>query len=215
MLERVASLARAACEQHGFEVIQLKLDARRHLRLWIDRPPPPPSASPAAAPAEGPPPAEPAARPLPTAKPGVNVDDCARVTRLVGEALEADGIDPGSFHIDVQSPGVDRLLVRPQDFTRFSGQEATVRLIRKRDDRANWKGVLVGFADGCVVLTVDGHEQRFPLAEVHEARLVPQLPFGPHQGSAHGQKRGASGRHPTQPHQKRGHRKRKRKRDAH
>ena len=206
MLERVASLARAATEQHGYEVIQLKLDARRHLRLWIDRPPPP----------QDPAPDRTSGQPLPLAQRGVNVDDCAKVTRLIGEALEREGIDPGSFHVDVQSPGVDRLLVRPQDFTRFSGQEATVRLIKKRDDRANWKGRLVGFVDGCVVLAVDGQEQRFPLAEVHEARLVPQLPFAAH-GPAHtgSARKGSSGRHPGQPHQKRGHRKRKRKRDAH
>lgn len=206
MLDHVASLARAAVELQGYEVVQLKIDARRHLRLWIDRPLPEPLPG---SPAEGPAPFR-----LPVAAQGINVDDCAKATRLIGEALEREGFDPGSFHVDVQSPGVDRLLVRERDFVRFAGQEATVRLVKKRDERANWKGKLLGFQGGCVVLVVDGKEERFPLAEVHEARLVPQLPFGSH-GHAPNHGPHGSGRLPGQHHQKRGHRKRKRKRDAH
>lgn len=198
-LEEVAEIARTAAEQHGYEVVQVKVDPRRHVRLWIDRPPPPPA-----------PPAGPG-QPLPLAPPakGITVDDCAFVTRAIGDALGREGHDPGGYHIDVQSPGVDRLLVREADFARFHGQEATVRLIRKRDDRANWKGTIEGFEGGCILLGVDGKQERFPLAEVHEARLVPRLPFGS-PGQQHG-----SGRHTPHPHGKRGHRKRKRKRDGH
>lgn len=150
--DTVTRLVRRAVEELGFEVVALKIDGRRHVRVWIDKDPG-----------------------------GVKVQDCADVNRAANRIVREDGLDPGAFQLEVLSPGLDRMLTRPKDFERFTGQTITVRIAHKRGDRRNWKGVLVGFRDGNVVLREEGHsnEESFRLEEIEESRLVPDLPKKP------------------------------------
>lgn len=149
--EVVTACARTAVESLGFEVVQLRVDGRRHVRVVIDREPD-----------------------------GVRVDDCAAVNRAAKRAIAERGLDPGEFMIEVLSPGLDRPLTRAKDFVRFTGSTVTVRLARKRGDRRNWKGRLVSFVDDRISLREDGaaSDETFSLDEIEEARLVPDLAPG-------------------------------------
>lgn len=145
----ISALVRRAAEELGFEVIDVKVDGRRHVRAWIDREPG-----------------------------GVGVDDCAHVNRAAKRQIETDGLDAGAFHIEILSPGLDRPLTRPKDFERFTGWNVAVRLAKKRGDRRNWKGRLVGLREGRVVIREEGApaEETFALEEIEETRIVPDFP---------------------------------------
>jgi ribosome maturation factor RimP len=145
----IAALVRRAAESLGFDVIDVKVDGRRHVRCWIDREPD-----------------------------GVKVQDCADVNRAAKRAIAEDGLESGAFHIEILSPGLDRPLTRPKDYERFVGWTVTVRLAKKRGDRRNWKGKLIGLREGKVVIHEEGApgEESFVLDEVAETRLVPDLP---------------------------------------
>ncbi|MCO5169952.1 MAG: ribosome maturation factor RimP [Planctomycetes bacterium] len=145
----IIALVERAVEAAGFEVVQVKVDARRNVRVWVDR-------------EQG----------------GVAVQDCTRLTRRIRDVFEEDGLDPGSFQVEVQSPGLDRLLVREKDFARFAGKQVTVRLRVKRGERRQFKGPLVGLAGGLVRVTEGQETFAFDLArEVEEVRLVPEVAF--------------------------------------
>ena len=104
---------------------------------------------------------------------GITVDDCARVSNHLTRAFAVEGID--FERLEVSSPGLDRPLKRLEDFGRFAGRKASVRLRMPRDGRRRFEGVLVGVEDGNVVLEVEGEQVRFAVAEIDRARLVPEI----------------------------------------
>jgi ribosome maturation factor RimP len=104
---------------------------------------------------------------------GITVEDCARVSNHLTRAFAVEGID--YERLEVSSPGLDRPLKRLEDFGRFAGSKASVRLRLPRDGRRRFEGVLAGVEDGQVVFEVDGERLRFAIAEIDRARLVPDI----------------------------------------
>lgn len=105
---------------------------------------------------------------------GITVDHCAEVSRQLSRVLEVEGIDYD--RLEVSSPGLDRPLCKPADFTRFAGSKVDVKM-RTRDDsgRKRFTGLLRGEAGGVATLEVDGREVALRLDEIDRARLVPDL----------------------------------------
>ena len=52
---------------------------------------------------------------------GVTVDDCAEVSRQLSAILDVEDPFPERYVLEVSSPGLDRPLVRREDFERFVG----------------------------------------------------------------------------------------------
>lgn len=104
---------------------------------------------------------------------GITVEDCARVSNHLTRAFVVEGIE--YERLEVSSPGLDRPLKRAEDYARFAGQKASVRLKLPRDGRRRFEGLLVGFEEGAVVLEVEGERQTFAMADIDRARLVPDV----------------------------------------
>nr|MEA2797402.1 ribosome maturation factor RimP [Phenylobacterium sp.] len=104
---------------------------------------------------------------------GITVEDCAKVSHHLTRAFVAEGID--YERLEVSSPGLDRPLKRLEDFERFAGREASVKLKLPRDGRRRFEGRLVGVEDGRIVLEVEGQRQRLGFDEIDRARLVPDV----------------------------------------
>ena len=104
---------------------------------------------------------------------GVTVDDCARVSNHLTRAFAVEGID--YERLEVSSPGLDRPLKRIEDYERFAGREASVKLKLPRDGRRRFEGRLVGVEDGRIVLDVEGQRQHLEFADIDRARLVPDV----------------------------------------
>ena len=102
----------------------------------------------------------------------MSVEDCADISRQVSALLDVADPIAGAYMLEVSSPGIDRPLVRPEDFDRFAGFEARIELSAPLDGRKRFRGRLLGRADGCVRLKGDGGEARLPLAAIARAKLV-------------------------------------------
>ena len=105
---------------------------------------------------------------------GVSVEDCARVSRAVGDDLEAVEAFPGRYTLEVSSPGIDRPLKRREDFERFAGEEADVITVEKIGEQRDHRGRLAGFdaATDSVMLTLEsGSTMAIPLGAIRRARL--------------------------------------------
>lgn len=104
----------------------------------------------------------------------VALDDCAKISRTVSALL--DVLDPvaGRWVLEVSSPGLDRPLVKPQDYVRFAGQEAKIELRSDINGRRRFKGTLVGLTDdqSNARFLFEGNEMLFPLAEIEKAKLL-------------------------------------------
>ena len=107
---------------------------------------------------------------------GVSHADCALVSEQLSAMLDVEDIFPGRYVLEVSSPGLDRKLTRPSDFTYFVGRRARVVLKEAMGDQKVLEGRLVGFADGRVRIDLGDHGlQEFDLANVRKAQLVVEL----------------------------------------
>jgi ribosome maturation factor RimP len=105
---------------------------------------------------------------------GITVDHCATVSRQVSAVLDVEDPIPEHYVLEVSSPGLDRPLVKREDFERYAGETVKLRLREALEGRKNFKGLLVGVDGESVVVEVD--QQRFlvPLTRIERARLVPR-----------------------------------------
>ena len=142
--ELVEQLARPAVEANGctlWDVEYVKEAGSWYLRLYIDK------------------------------ETGVSIDDCEAVSRAVDPMLdEADPI-PDAYTFEVSSAGADRMLKKPEHFHAFLGAEVDVKFYRAVDGRKSCTGILTGYQDGEVTLSVDGKEIVFPKNEIAAVHL--------------------------------------------
>jgi ribosome maturation factor RimP len=104
---------------------------------------------------------------------GITVEDCAKVSHHLTRAFAVEGIE--YERLEVSSPGLDRALKRLEDFERFAGREASLKLKLPRDGRRRFEGKLVGVEGGRIAVDVEGQRQHLEFAEIDRARLVPDV----------------------------------------
>ena len=111
-------------------------------------------------------------RKLSTKEAAIDLDRCSLIARDLSPALDLSDPIPHRYHLEVGSPGVERLLRKPEDFARFVGEKAKLKL------RAGVGGqkVLVGklaALEGAVLTLEDGAKSYpVPLEDVVSAHLV-------------------------------------------
>ena len=104
---------------------------------------------------------------------GVDVEDCAKVSRHLTHLLAVENMD--FDRLEVSSPGLDRPLRKAADFVRFAGEEADLRLNDPVDSTRRIKGILRGCEDGSVLIETAKGMRTIPLAGIGKARLVPKI----------------------------------------
>ena len=168
-VERVREIADRVAASSGLEVLDIEFlggGKARMLRVFLDKP---------------------AAGNDPLA--GVTHEDCARFSREFGTILDVEDVMPGSYTLEVSSPGLDRKLVKAADFTRFTGSRVKVTTRQPVNNNRHFEGRLEGFQDGRLTLdlSVASHKSRkkmgdsagqkieIEFANVEKANLVPEL----------------------------------------
>ncbi|HSJ81852.1 MAG: ribosome maturation factor RimP [Betaproteobacteria bacterium HGW-Betaproteobacteria-17] len=104
---------------------------------------------------------------------GITIEDCAKVSNHLTHLFAVENIDYD--RLEVSSPGIDRPLVRPQDYVRFAGEQVMLKLRVPMDNRRRLGGQLVGLEENVVKLIVDGTEVSVDLRNVDAARLNPKV----------------------------------------
>lgn len=143
---RIEEIARRVAESEGLELVEVEVKGgggHRLVRISIDKPE------------------------------GVGHGDCESVSQQVGTILDVEDVVPGSrYTLEVSSPGVERKLLKPNDYLRFQGKKAKITLRDPIDGRRNWEGTLAGFENGVVALeTQPGAVLRIPYEQVNKANL--------------------------------------------
>src|SRR5580765_916250 len=168
-VERVREIAARVAASSGLEVLDIEFlggGKARMLRVFLDKP---------------------AAGTDPLA--GVTHADCANFSREFGTILDVEDVMPGSYTLEVSSPGLDRKLVKPADFTRFTGSRVKLVTRQPVDNNRHFEGRLESFQDGRMTLdlSVASHKSRkkmgdaagkkveIEFANVEKANLVPEF----------------------------------------
>lgn len=128
----------------GFELVEIEYgreDAGYVLRLYIDR------------------------------TGGVTIDHCVEVSRYVGPVLDKEDFIEGAYNLEVSSPGIDRPLRKPVDFTRFAGEPIKVETVAAMAGRRRYAGRLAGYEDGLIAIDCGGTVHRVHIENVKRAKL--------------------------------------------
>ena len=102
----------------------------------------------------------------------MTVDDCAEISRAVSAVLDVEDPIHGAYTLEVSSPGIDRPLVRLDDFRRFAGHDARVEMVRPIDGRRRFTGRLLGVDEDNVSIEVAGTPLSLPFVDVQRAKLL-------------------------------------------
>lgn len=104
---------------------------------------------------------------------GITVEDCAAVSHHLTRVFAVEGFD--YERLEVSSPGLDRPLKRVEDFARFAGRDATVKLKLPREGRRRLEGRIAGVEGDQVHIEVEGKRWSVAMTEIDRARLVPDV----------------------------------------
>jgi ribosome maturation factor RimP len=126
---------------------------------------------------------------------GVTLDELARVSRELGDVLDAHDAVPGRYQLECSSPGLNRPLIRPEHFARAVGQRVRVRTHDPVAGRRQFHGILEAAADDAITLR-DPDVGVVSLALAAIERASTEFEFAPPSGRgprAKGPRRGAVG----------------------
>ncbi|MFO0991368.1 MAG: ribosome maturation factor RimP [Hyphomicrobiales bacterium] len=108
-----------------------------------------------------------------------SIEDCEQASRAISPVLDLEDPIPSRYHLEVSSPGIDRPLVRAEDFERWAGHEAKIEMATPQAGRKRFRGILEGYADGEVRLFIDNPEGGtekvlvgLPFDAIADAKLV-------------------------------------------
>ncbi len=156
-LGKIREAAERVARSLGLEVfdVEWKVGKQRLLRVYIDRP----------SDSEHP------------GFSGITHEDCERVSEQLSVILDVEELVPGraSYVLEVSSPGLDRKLIKPADYERFTGRLAKIWLSEPLEHQSFMEGRLAGYADGIVKVSVKDRELAVPYAAIRKANLVVEL----------------------------------------
>jgi ribosome maturation factor RimP len=143
-IERVWGLLEPVVEMEGFELIEVEY--RREspgwvLRLFIDKPD------------------------------GVTIQNCAQMSRLVGDVLDVNDVIQTSYHLEVSSAGLNRPLRKIGHYREQLGRVIEVRTLMPIVNRRNFRGTLKTVHDHHICLKCDGQLFEIELDNVERAHL--------------------------------------------
>jgi len=141
-VERVREIAERVAASSGLEIVEIEFlggGKARMLRVFVDKP---------------------AAGTDPLA--GVTHEDCANFSREFGTILDVEDVMPGSYTLEVSSPGLDRKLIKAADFARFTGSRMKLTTRQPVNNSRHFEGRLESFQDGRLKLdlSVASHKSR-------------------------------------------------------
>lgn len=145
IISRLEELIRPLVESQGGDLVELQYGqpkrGRGILRLFVDRPG------------------------------GITIEELARINRIVGGLLEVHDVIPGSYNLEVSSPGLTRALKKPEDYRRYAGRLVRVTTRAPWEGRQVHSGILQGLEDDQVCLREGEDVVCIPLSEIARARL--------------------------------------------
>lgn len=145
----------------GFELVEFEASPRaRLLRVFIDKP-------------EG-------------DKSGITVEDCAIVSKQLSRVFTVENVDYD--RLEISSPGMDRPLIKADDFRRFAGAEVQIKLRIPVGTQRNFSGVLEGLVEPVgesavepsskipsIALRAEDGRHEFAIDNIDRARLIPKF----------------------------------------
>ena len=103
---------------------------------------------------------------------GVNVDDCASISRQISSLLDVEGFLPERYVLEVSSPGLDRKFFEISQYSAYIGNKVRISLKVPFEQRRNYLGILTRVEQDDVVIETGEEEFIFPFETIERGHLV-------------------------------------------
>jgi len=111
---------------------------------------------------------------------GVTIDECANLSRKVSDFLDMEDLIPHRYNLEVSSPGLDRPLVKREDFIRKVGEKVRVFLKEPVDGKLDLVGEIKNLQEETLYLYTQSEgakpvvieERAVPFGNVLKAKIV-------------------------------------------
>ncbi|PZQ44515.1 MAG: ribosome maturation factor RimP [Micavibrio aeruginosavorus] len=104
----------------------------------------------------------------------LGLDDCTAISKALSPLLEVEDPISGAYTLEISSPGIDRPLMKADDFGKYAGFDARVELEDGigESGQKRFRGKIIEADKEFVTLIVDNAERKLELANIKKARLV-------------------------------------------
>lgn len=147
LTERIAAVAEPLCQAEGIELVHIEhsiSNKEKIVRLYMDK------------------------------AGGIALADCVAVSRQLGDLIDVQIDNIGSYRLEVSSPGLNRPLSKKEHFQRFTGERVKIETHESVDGRRKFTGILEKTNDDSVTVAVDGKMVEIAAIMISKAMLAGQ-----------------------------------------
>lgn len=98
----------------------------------------------------------------------VSLQDCQILSELLSPLLDVEHINMDSYHLEVSSPGLERILKKPQHYAFSLGEMISLKLT----DKSSLQGILENVNDTEIALLVDKEKINIPFSSIKKAKVI-------------------------------------------
>ena len=102
----------------------------------------------------------------------LDLDDCQAISRRISDLLDERDPIPGSYRLEVSSPGIDRPLTRLKDYADWAGHEARLRFGEPIDGAKQVSGMIEGVSGETIRIATSKGVREVPFQSIASAKLL-------------------------------------------
>lgn len=103
---------------------------------------------------------------------GVSIEDCENVSRAVDPILDELNPIKEAYSLEVSSPGIERILRRPEHFERYIGSKVKVSMFKQIDNKKVVEGILNEATDDYIKITCENNEIKLDKKDISLVKTV-------------------------------------------
>ena len=145
LIDQIKEVAQPLCQAENFELVHLEIansNKEKIVRLFLDK--------------QG----------------GITLKDCVYISRQLGDLIDIQIENIGSYRLEVSSPGPNRPLNTKEDFYRFKGERVKIWTNELIEDQKKFVGILEKVNNNSVVILVDKKEIEISDHVISKAKLA-------------------------------------------
>lgn len=99
---------------------------------------------------------------------GIDINDCETVSRAIEPVIDNAEVLTSQYTLEVSSPGIERVLRRPEHFEKNIGNEIEISLYKSVDNKKSFRGILKEFNDEKIVI----NDMSFDRKDISKVKTV-------------------------------------------
>jgi len=145
LVDKIKAVAEPLCLAENFELVHIEYatsNREKIVRIYMDKPQ------------------------------GITMEDCVYISRQLGDLIDVQIEEIGSYRLEVSSPGPNRPLNKKEDFYRFTGERVKIETLDLVEGQKKFIGILEKTNNDSIVIAIDGKKVEIADLMISKAKLA-------------------------------------------